>query len=68
LSLARVYVSIFGHPSKKEVFDNLEKNASKVRGMLAKTVGKSMRKVPNLAFYMDDSLDYSEEIDKLLKT
>ena len=67
LSLAKVYISIFGNPDKQAVFDNVEKCASYIRGMLAKTVGKSMRKVPELAFYLDDSLDYSEEIDKLLK-
>jgi ribosome-binding factor A len=43
-----------------------EKN-SVLRRMLGEAVGKQLRKIPSLSFYIDDSLDYFEEIDRLLK-
>jgi ribosome-binding factor A len=66
LSLARCYLSIFTGPPKEEVLENIEKNSSKIRGEVGKRL-KNMRKIPNLAFYIDDSLDYASKIDELLK-
>jgi ribosome-binding factor A len=66
LSLARIYLSVFGGPEKKEVVANIKENASKIR----KDVGirlKNMRKIPELDFRIDDSLDYANEIELLLK-
>jgi ribosome-binding factor A len=66
LSLARIYLSVFGGPEKKEVVANIKENASKIR----RDVGirlKNMRKIPELDFRIDDSLDYANEIELLLK-
>lgn len=66
LSLAKCYVSIFAGPPKKEVLEAIEAHTSKIRGDVGRRV-KNMRKIPELKFYIDDSLDYANEIDALLK-
>ena len=66
LSLARIYLSVFMGPDKKEVIKNIQENSRKIRGEVGKRL-KNMHKIPELLFYIDDSLDYAETIDKLLK-
>jgi ribosome-binding factor A len=66
LSLARIYLSIFAGPDKKEVLKSIQENARKIRGEVGKRL-KNMHKIPELVFYIDDSLDYAEEINQLLK-
>lgn len=66
LSLARCYLSIFTGPPKSTVIDNIIINQSKIRGEIGKRL-KNMKKIPELTFYIDDTLDYALEIDKLLK-
>lgn len=66
LSLVRVYLSIFAGPPKEEVFANIQENKGKIRGEIGRKL-KSMHHVPDLTFYIDDSLDYAEKIDQLLK-
>lgn len=67
LSFAKVYVSIFGTTDNKAVFENINKHKSQIRYELGKRLGKSLRRIPEFAFDIDDSLDYSEKIDQLLK-
>src|SRR5690554_7316997 len=66
LSLARVYLSIFAGPPKEEVLAHIQSNKGKVRGEVGKRL-KNMHHIPDVAFYIDDSLDYAEKIDELLK-
>lgn len=66
LSLARCYISIFAGPDKNEVLDNIRENIKKIRGEVGKRL-KNMRKIPELLFFIDDSLDYASQIDRLLK-
>lgn len=66
LSLARCYVSIFAGPPKEEVIQSIESNSSKIRGEVGNRL-KNMKHIPNLKFFIDDSLDYASEIDDLLK-
>jgi ribosome-binding factor A len=66
LSLARCYVSIFAGPPKEEVLENIRNNASRIRGEIGQRL-KNMSRIPELAFFIDDSLDYAKEIDDLLK-
>lgn len=66
LSLARCYLSVFAGPDKKEVLVNVKIHAGKIRGDVGKRL-KNMRKIPELLFFIDDSLDYAAEIDQLLK-
>ena len=67
LSLAKVYVSIFPSIKAEKVMELLDENNRNLRGELGRLVGKQLRIVPELAFYLDDSLDYVEHIDELLK-
>ena len=67
LGLAKVYVSIFPTTNKEEVLELIKKNTKATRFELGQRISKQMRIVPNLAFYIDDSLDYIENIDRLLK-
>jgi len=66
LSLAKIYLSVFLGPGKKEVLKNIQENSKKIRGEVGKRL-KNMHRIPELVFYIDDSLDYAEEINNLLK-
>lgn len=65
LSLARIYVSIFGGPDKEDVLKSIQENSGKIRGEVGSRL-KNMRKIPELAFKIDDSLDYAMQIQDLL--
>lgn len=66
LSVAKVYVSIFPSSKQKKVFGIINDSARSIRGELGRVAGKQLRIVPELVFYVDDSLDYVEHIDELL--
>ena len=66
-SLAKVYLSIFPFERHPEVMKVLEENNWMIRKALGIRVKNQLRIVPELAFYLDDSLEYISEIDKLLK-
>jgi ribosome-binding factor A len=68
LSYARVYVSIFPAGGNEEVLNSLVSHAAKIRFDLGHKVRSQLRIVPELAFHIDDSLDYIDKIDKLLKS
>jgi ribosome-binding factor A len=67
LSYARVYISIFPSSLTEQVLHSLEDNNKTIRFLLGKKIGKQMRVVPELRFFADDSLDYIQRIDELLK-
>ena len=67
LALAKVYVSIFPSAKATEIMEQLQNETSRLRGELGRRVSKQLRIVPELVFYLDDSLDYVEHIDELLK-
>ena len=67
LALAKVYVSIFPSAKATAVMEQLQNETSRLRGALGRSVSKPLRAVPELVFYLDDSLDYVEHIDELLK-
>ncbi len=66
LSVAKAYLSIFPSEKAMEVMENIEASKQTVRYELAQIVRHQLRKVPELQFYLDDSLDYIENIDSLL--
>ena len=66
LSLAKVYLSIFPSDNAAEVLKNLQQRSKYIRMELGKKVRHQLRAVPELAFFIDDSLDYVEHIDELL--
>ncbi|MBQ6072849.1 MAG: 30S ribosome-binding factor RbfA [Bacteroidales bacterium] len=67
LALAKVYVSIFPSSKAEAVMQRLGEETSRLRGELGRRVAKQLRIVPELSFFLDDSLDYVEHIDELLK-
>lgn len=69
LSVARVHLSFLpvSSETKESLLEKVRKKTGAVRGILGRQVGKQLRIVPELHFYVDDSLDYAEEIDDLLK-
>jgi len=67
LAMARSYLSIFPTENIREVLKEIRIANPKIRGMLGRRIGKQLRVIPELEFYIDDSLDYIEKIDKLLK-
>lgn len=66
LSVAKVYLSIFPPAKSQEILDNIKRQTKTCRYELAQAVKETLRKCPDLAFYLDDSLDYVENIDRLL--
>ena len=66
LSIARAYLSIFPSDKSAEMMANINAQAKTIRYELAQRVRFQLRKTPELQFYVDDSLDYIENIDKLL--
>jgi ribosome-binding factor A len=68
LSLAKAYMSIFPTSNKEEVLKGMIDNTKSIRYDLGTKVKSQLRIVPELAFYLDDSLDYIDNLDKLLKT
>ncbi len=66
LSIAKAYLSIFPPAKSQEILANINKQSKTVRYELAQAVKEVLRKCPDLQFYLDDSLDYIENIDRLL--
>lgn len=67
LSVAKIYVSIFPSDKAESVMNILEENSRALRGELGNRIGRQLRIVPEIAFFRDDSLDYVEHIEELLK-
>lgn len=68
LSYAKIYVSIFPSQGQAEVLKEVEVHIPQIRFELGQKVKSQLRIVPELNFFVDDSLDYMEKIDKLLKS
>lgn len=67
LGMAKVYLSIMGNKDRGAIFKLIQDQTKTIRGKLGAIVGKQLRIVPELMFYIDDSLDYAMKIDALLK-
>ena len=67
LSYAKIYLSIFPSNRTEQVLSCINENNKTIRYILGKKIGKQTRIVPELKFFVDDSLDYIERIDQLLK-
>ena len=67
LSVAKIYVSIFPSAKADAVMGRLKENVRALRGELVRAMGKQLRIVPEIIFFLDSSLDYVEHIDELLK-
>lgn len=67
LSIAKGYLSIFPSERAQEILNNINANARQIRYDLGKRVRFQLRIIPELKFFIDDSLDYLDHIDELLK-
>jgi ribosome-binding factor A len=67
LSIAKVYLSIFPNKKAKELIEGIRSNQPLIKHELAQRTKHQLRRVPELLFYLDDSLDYIENIEKSLK-
>ncbi len=65
LGIARVYLSIFGKDAN-DVLKQVEARAGEIRRQLGNRVKNQLRQVPELRFFIDDSLDYIDNIEKLI--
>jgi len=66
LSVASVYLSIFPTEKAKELLEAIKTNSPLIKHDLSQRVKLQLRRVPNLTFRIDDSLDYIEKIDNAL--
>lgn len=67
LGLAKCYLSIFAPGSDDEHIETIRKHKREIRHVLAGRVRHQLRVVPELAFFIDDSMEYAAKIDELLK-
>ena len=67
MSICRVYLSVFPSEKGAEIIKNINDNTKAIRFELGKRVRYQLRVIPELKFFLDDSLDYIENIDNLLR-
>lgn len=67
MSVCRAYLSIFPSERAKEICDNINANVRQIRYELGQRTRFQLRIIPELKFFVDDSLDYAENIDRLLR-
>lgn len=68
MSICRVYLSVFPSAQAEEIVGNINANMKSVRYELGRRVHMQLRIIPELKFFVDDSLDYDERIASLLKS
>ena len=66
MSVCRAYLSVFPSERAAEIVDNINNNVRMIRYELGQRTRHQLRIIPELKFFVDDSLDYAENIDRLL--
>lgn len=67
LGVAKVYISVFPSEKREQIINGIISNTPLIKHELAQRTKNQLRKMPELLFFADDSLDYIEKIDKSLK-
>lgn len=67
LSIAKVYLSVFPNIKGKEIIEATKKSAPLIKHELAQRTKNQLRRMPDLEFFLDDSLEYIDNIEKSLK-
>lgn len=67
LSICTAYLSVFPSERNTELLNNIESNLKTIRYELGTRIHNQLRIIPELRFFIDDSLDYIDRIDELLK-
>ena len=68
LSVCTAYLSVFPSEKAEEVINNVNTNSKTIRYDLGQRIRNQVRIIPELRFFIDDSLDYIDHIDELLKS
>ncbi|MDZ7739102.1 MAG: 30S ribosome-binding factor RbfA [Bacteroidales bacterium] len=66
LGIAKIYLSIFPSDDSEDTLESIRQNTPRIRNELGNIVRHQLRVIPEIAFYLDDSLDYIDNIDSLL--
>ena len=66
LSVAKIYLGMLMTKNKHETFDAIQTHKSEIRKALGKRIGKQVRRVPELIFYLDEGAEYAQHIDEIL--
>ncbi|NDW08196.1 30S ribosome-binding factor RbfA [Dysgonomonas sp. 520] len=66
LGVAKAYLSIFPSEKGAELLKNINANVKAIRYDIGQRLGKQLRIIPEFTFFLDDSLDYLDNIDRLL--
>ena len=67
LAITRVYLSLFGTENKRDLLEKIREHKNEIKYKLGNRIRNQLRSVPELEFYEDDSLDYIDNIERLLK-
>ena len=66
LGHAKIYIGFINSSEKEKNMEIINQNAKNIRGMLGKRLRKHLRRIPELIFFYDETLDYAEKIDSLI--
>lgn len=66
LGLAKIYLSLMLSDNPKETMEKIQERKSEIRKHLGNKIGKQVRIVPEIAFYVDNTLEEANKIDKIL--
>ncbi len=67
LGVANIHISVFGVKDSNAVLEQIKKHTKEIRHLLGNSIRHQARIVPELKFFLDDSLDYVEKMEKLFK-
>ena len=65
LGLVKVYVSLYNNPNRQAIMDSLEEHNKEIRHELARRIRNNVKKIPEIRFYEDNSLDYAANMDEV---
>ncbi|MBI4945480.1 MAG: 30S ribosome-binding factor RbfA [Bacteroidetes bacterium] len=68
LSFAKIYLSLFGVQDKEKMLGAIRKEAKEIRRILGTKIKKQLRIVPEIAFFVDESADYADKMEKVFST
>lgn len=67
LSIARFYISIFNADDSEVVLQKFKDNSAELRGLLGNKLKNHLRKIPDVEFYMDDSIEYAQKMNEIFE-
>ncbi len=68
MGIARIYLSLFATTNKQQLLLLIKRHSREVRRHVGNVLRNQLRVIPELEFFEDDSLDYIDNIDRLLQT